>query len=108
MTDKVLVLNKKTGAMEVVKLGYYLALYDLGMTVGYLKPDFKGDPKKAAESDHEEGVIVGIESSVATIKGEVISSYIYDLEDGTQLMEEEITHYYPKDTEEEVEEQSST
>lgn len=92
MTDKVLITNPKTGSLQIKTLGYFLPVYDIGDTVGIEIAQQAGyiGPKEFIESD-----IVGIDANIFVDKdGVVIALYMYQLEDGTVALEEEIQYYW--------------
>lgn len=106
MTDRVLIQNTKTGAYEIHQLGYFLPVYDIGDVVGFKLPQPRHEehlPVKFGES-----AIVGIQADIQLLRsGEIVSAYIYTLEDNTEIMEEEVEYYYGDDVDTtEVEEET--
>ena len=85
MTDKVLIENQETKALEIKTLGYTLPMYDIGQTVG-----------GAVDNDKFEGEITAIEFKVELVSGETVSNTVYTIDNSIDVIEEEITYYYDK------------
>ena len=92
MTDRVLITNQKTGAVEIRQLGYMLPYYDIGDVLAYKVP--KTDKDEHKEDKFMESEVVGIQADIRLLGQEVVTAYIYELADGTEIMEEEVEYYY--------------